>query len=296
MPLHFSWAGSYRFEFKDFASQAGSKLKLKLQKRRSALSRPAVCALIPARSGSKGVPKKNTKLVGGHPLIAYSIAAAKLCQAIDRVVVSTDCSEIASIAASYGAEVPFLRPARLARDNSLDIDFVRHALDWFQSNEGSRPDLLVHLRPTTPLRDPALIQKAIELIRRNKKATSLRSVHELPEPPQKMMGIKNGFLTGLFPDDPRAEYYNLPRQAFPAAYDPNGYVDIIRSDFVSRQEGLHGPRILAVVTPVAVEIDGPEDFAYLEYVIEKKGHPLQRYWSAAPAPHRKGPTARTAVG
>ena len=228
------------------------------------------------------MPKKNIKLVGGHPLIAYSIAAAKLCRAIDRVVVSTDCSEIAAVAASYGAEVPFLRPARLASDTSPDIHFVRHALDWFQSNEGSRPDLLVHLRPTTPLRDPVLMQSAIELIRRNKKATSLRSVHELAQPPQKMMGIKNGFLSGLFHDDPRREYYNLPRQAFPAAYDPNGYVDIIRSDFVSRQESLHGPRILAVVTPVAVEIDGPEDFAYLEYVIENKGHPLQRYWSAAP--------------
>ena len=260
------------------------------------MSRPAVCALIPARGGSKGVPKKNTRLVGGHPLIAYSIAAAKLCQAIDRVVVSTDCREIASVARTYGAEVPFLRPARLARDSSPDIDFVRHALDWFQSKEGSRPDLLVHLRPTTPLRDPVLMQSAIESIRRNSSATSLRSVHELPEPPQKMMGIKNGYLTGLFPDDPRAEYYNLPRQAFPAAYDPNGYVDIIRSNFVNRQESLHGPFILAFVTPPAVEIDTPEDFAYLDYVVERKGHPLQQYWKAAPASHRKGPAARTAVG
>ena len=260
------------------------------------MSRRTVCALIPARGGSKGVPKKNIKLVGGRPLIAYSIAAARLCQAIDRVVVSTDCSEIAAVAASYGAEVPFLRPARLARDTSSDIDFIRHALDWFQSNEGRRPDLLVHLRPTTPLRDPVLIQKAIELIRRNKKATSLRSVHELPEPPQKMMAIKNGFLTGLFPGDPRPEYYNLPRQAFPAAYHPNGYVDIIRTGFVSRQESLHGPFILAVVTPAAVEIDTPEDFAYLDYVVENKGHPLQQYWEADPARHYGRPTVQLATG
>ena len=242
------------------------------------------------------MPKKNTRLVGGHPLIAYSIAAAKLCPAIDRVVVSTDCSEIASVAASYGAEVPFLRPTRLARDSSPDIDFVRHALDWFQSKEGSRPDLLVHLRPTTPLRDPDLMQSAIESIRLNNKATSLRSVHELPEPPQKMMGIENGYLRGLFPGDPRAEYYNLPRQAFPAAYHPNGYADILRSEFVMRQESLHGPFILAFVTPPAVEIDTPEDFAYLDYVVERKGHSLERYWKAGPARHRERPTVQVATG
>ena len=260
------------------------------------MNRRTVCALIPARGGSKGVPKKNAKLAGGHPLIAYSIAAAKLCRAIDRVIVSTDCSGIASIAESYGVEVPFLRPARLAADSSPDIEFVRHALEWFQSNEGSRPELLVHLRPTTPLRDPVLIQAAIELIRQNERATSLRSVHELAEPPQKLMGIENGFLTGLFPSDPRAEYYNLPRQAFPPAYHPNGYVDILRADFVSRQESLHGPSILAFVTPVVVEIDTPEDFAYLEYLVESEGHPLDQYWKADSARQSRRPAVQLAAG
>ena len=111
-----------------------------------------------------------------------------------------------------------------------------------------------------------------------------------------MMAIKNGFLTGLFPGDPRPEYYNLPRQAFPAAYHPNGYVDIIRTGFVSRQESLHGPFILAVVTPAAVEIDTPEDFAYLDYVVENKGHPLQQYWEADPARHYGRPTVQLANG
>ena len=245
-------------------------------------------AIIPARGGSKGVPGKNIMLLGGYPLIAFSIVAAKLCSDIERVIVSTDSPEIADIAKSYGAEVPFLRPPELAQDTSPDVDFIRHALDGLQSHEGSQPDFLVQLRPTTPLRDPALINSAIRTIKSNAEATSLRSAHELPEPVQKMMGIRDGFLVGLSPDDPRPEYYNLPRQAFPASYHPNGYVDIIRTDFVRRSNSLHGHRILAFITPAAVEVDRPEDFEYLEYLIEKGSHPLHKYLKANFPSHRAG--------
>ena len=245
-----------------------------------------VFAIIPARGGSKGVPKKNIKLLGGYPLIAFSIVAAKLCSEVERVVVSTDSPEIADIARFYGAEVPFLRPPELAQDTSPDIDFIRHALGWFQDHEGSQPHFLVHLRPTTPLRDPVLISCAIQAIKSNAEATSLRSVHEFQEPVQKMMGVRDGFLVGLFPDDPRSEYYNLPRQAFPPSYFPNGYVDIIKTGFVMSGTSLHGPRVLAFITPVAVEVDRPEDFEHLEYLVEKRGHPLQGYLKANfPAHH-----------
>lgn len=247
-----------------------------------------IFAIIPARGGSKGVPKKNIKLLGGYPLIAFSIVAAKLCSEIERVIVSTDSPEIADIARSYSAEVPFLRPPELAQDTSPDIDFILHALDWLQSHEGGQPDFLVQLRPTTPLRDPALIDSAIRTIKSNAEATSLRSVHGLPEPPQKMMGIRDGFLVGLFPRDPRPEYYNLPRQLFPPAYHPNGYVDIIKTSFVMSGSSLHGPCILALITPVSVEVDRPEDFEYLEYLIAKKGHPLYEYLKANFPAHRAG--------
>ena len=247
-----------------------------------------IFAIIPARGGSKGVSKKNIKPLGGYPLIAFSIVAARLCSQIERVIVSTDSPEIAGIAKCYGAEVPFLRPPELAQDDSPDIDFVRHALDWFETNEGSVPDFLVQLRPTAPLRDPALIDSAIRTVQSNAEATSLRSVHELQEPVQKMMGLQDGFLVGLFPNDPRPEYYNLPRQAFPPSYHPNGYVDIIRTDFVRHINSLHGPRILAFITPMVVEVDRPEDFEYLEYLIEKKGHPLHEYLKANFPAHRAG--------
>lgn len=241
-------------------------------------------ALIPARGGSKGVPKKNIKLLGGYPLIAFSIAAARLCREIERIIVSTDSPEIADIVKAYGAEVPFLRPSELAQSTSPDIDYIRHALDWLQNHEGSQPDFLVHLRPTTPLRDPALIASAIQMMASNDKATSLRSAHELSEPPQKMMMIQEGFLVGFFPDDPRPEYYNMPRQTFPPAYKPNGYVDIIRTGFVNSGDSLHGPRILAFITPVTVEVDKPEEFEYLEYLVTTKGHPLH-YHLKASFPH-----------
>lgn len=225
------------------------------------------------------MPKKNIKLLGGYPLIAFSVIAAKLCPEIERIIVSTDSPEIASIAQTYGAEVPFLRPPELAQDNSPDIDFIRHALIWLTSHE-SEPDFIVELRPTTPLRDPLLISTAIQMIKINAEATSLRSVHELSEPPQKMMGIHNGFLTGLFSNDSRPEYYNLPRQTFAPAYHPNGYVDIIKTNTIRNTGGLYGSHVLAFTTPCTMEVDGVEQFDYLKYLIEKQGHPLYNYLKA----------------
>ncbi len=96
-----------------------------------------IFAIIPARGGSKAVPGKNIKALGGYPLIAYSIVAAKLCSQIDRVIVSTDSSQIAAISSRYGGEAPFLRPPELALDTSPDIGFIQHALDWFETHEES---------------------------------------------------------------------------------------------------------------------------------------------------------------
>jgi len=235
-------------------------------------------AIIPARGGSKGVPKKNVKLLGGYPLIAYSIAAAKLSKKTARVVVSTESKEIAEIAEQFGAEVPFLRPAELAGDRSPDIDFVNHAIDWFRDHDTQQPEFFVHLRPTTPLRDPALVDAAIREIVANDRATALRSVQELAEPPWKMFMIEDGYLAGFFPGDPRPEYYNLPRQVFPKAYHPNGYVDILRTGWVKETKTLHGPRMIGFVTPCTIEVDTPADFDQLEYTLAReKTHPLLEY-------------------
>jgi len=216
-------------------------------------------------------------LLQGYPVLAYSIAAVRQCPEIDRVIVTTDSQAIADIATSFGAEAPFLRPAELSQDRSPDIDYVRHAVQWLKDHESYHVDLVIQTRPTTPLRDPKLISAAMVELLRRPEATSLRSVHALSEPPQKMMGIENGYLVGLFPHDTRPEYFNLPRQAFAPAYHPNGYIDIVKTDCLAQSDSLYGPRIVGFVTPRSIEIDEPEDVAALERRLEQAGDILYDY-------------------
>src|SRR5207302_2901867 len=110
-----------------------------------------VLALVPARGGSKGIPRKNLQLLGGRPLVAHAVATGLAASRVSRVVCSTDDPEIAEAARSAGAEVPFLRPSELARDNSEDWPVYMHALNWLEQHEGWLPDLIVNLRPTSPL-------------------------------------------------------------------------------------------------------------------------------------------------
>lgn len=226
-----------------------------------------VVAIIPARSGSKSIPDKNIKHLAGKPLIAYSIAAARLAKNIDRVIVSTDSQKYADIAAQYGAEVPFLRPVEISGDTSTDYLCIKHALDWLQYQEGSQPEYLVHLRPTTPLRDSRCIEDAIELLRNNEVATALRSVHEMSESAYKTMEIETGFLKRVFCGSFDLDTANDNRQRFSKTYHPNGYVDVIRSSFVRENQKLHGNCVLAYISESAIEVDTINDFAYLEYKV-----------------------------
>lgn len=235
-------------------------------------------AIIPARGGSKGVPKKNIALLGGYPLIAYSIIAAKLSTSIDRTIVSTDSPQIADIAVEFGAEVPFLRPAEFAQDSSIDAELFLHAIGWFEENEKIIPETIIQLRPTTPLRDPENIERAIKYLQNHPLASGLRSAHMLAEPPHKMFQLNsNGYWEGFFPNDPRPEYYNLPRQMLPKAYKPNGYVDIIKTEQFLKTRSLYGPKILGFVTPFTLEVDTPDDFERLSYTLIKNGHCLHQY-------------------
>lgn len=226
-----------------------------------------IVAVIPARSGSKGVPDKNIKLLAGHPLIAYSIAAGQLANGIDRTIVSTDSEEYASIAHEYGAEVPFLRPAEISGDHNTDYDVIIHALNWLQDNEAYQPTLLVYLRPTTPFREITYIDSAIELMRKTDDATALRSVHKMSQSSYKTLEIEGGYLKCICSGSFDVDAANLPRQGYKTTYDANGYVDIFRSSFVIENERLLGDRVLAYVTPRIAEVDTFEDFDYLEYQV-----------------------------
>jgi len=228
-----------------------------------------IIALIPARGGSKSIPKKNIIDLGGFPLIAYSIAAAKLSKHIARVIVSTDSEEIAEVAKRYGAEVPFMRPAEFATDTAIDLDVVKHAIAWLKENEEGGPEYIVFLRPTTPLRDPAMIDKAIENLLAHPEATSLRSGHEIRESPYKLFGKEGDYFVGLFPQDPRPEYYNLPRQSFPPVYQPDGYVDIWKTQTIGDMGMLHGSKILAFAVSDVGELDKPQDLEFVRFQLGK---------------------------
>ncbi len=112
--------------------------------------KPEVLAVIPARGGSKGIPRKNIRQFAGYPLIAYSIAAGLQAEMVTRVIVSTDDEEIAQVSRQFGAEVPFFRPTELAQDNTTDLPVFQHALRWLKEHEGYEPDVVVQLRPTSP--------------------------------------------------------------------------------------------------------------------------------------------------
>lgn len=228
-----------------------------------------VIALIPARAGSKGVPNKNIRMLGGHPLLEWSIRACQKARLIDRVIVSTDSSEYARLAVQWGAEAPFLRPAEISGDRATDRDFVVHALDWLAAN-GGEPETIVHIRPTTPLRAPPLIDAAIRRLRRADRATALRSVHEMSESAYKTFEIAPaGQLKKVGAGDTALDAANNARQQFPATYQANGYVDVLSTRFIRASGLIHGDWVLPFITPVVVEVDTEDDFAHLEYQLAR---------------------------
>ena len=153
---------------------------------------PEILALIPARGGSKSVPRKNIRTVGGRPLIAWSIEQAKRSRRINRIVVTTDDQEIAEIARKWGAETPFMRPAELAGDRSTDIEHHEHALRTLAAAEGYRPEAVVNLRPTMPVRRIATIDRAIDALVARPDVDSVRSVSLAEQTPYKMWRIGDG--------------------------------------------------------------------------------------------------------
>ncbi len=217
-----------------------------------------VLAIIPARGGSKGLPGKNIRLLAGHPLIAYSIKAALDTPAISRVVVSTDAPEIAAVAVKYGAEVPFLRPEALAGDLSTDLEVFGHALRWLADREGYRPDLVVQLRPTSPIRFVHHLEACIGKLWTSE-ADSLRVVTEAFHTPYKMWTVEDADtpMQPLLPVPGLEESYNMPRQKLPKVYWQIGMLDVIRPPVILEQHSMSGRKILPFVVPqeIAVDID-----------------------------------------
>lgn len=230
------------------------------------INKGQVFAIIPARSGSKGVKDKNIRPLKGYPMIAYTIAAAKLSQNIDRVIVSTDSEKYAEIAREYGAETPFLRPTEISGDRSTDIEFMQHAINWLYENEGSVPEYWMHLRPTNPLRDCTILDNAVRMFLADDSADSLRSAHLADVSPFKwFLRSEDGYyrtFNGITLDEA-----NKPRQAFPDVYIPDGYVDMLRTSYIVKNDLLHGNRMIAFRSPESVDVDNIRDYEELERVV-----------------------------
>lgn len=224
----------------------------------------SVLAIVPARSGSKSVPDKNIASFRGRPLLVHSVAHGLAARNVDRVLVSTDSPRYRELALAAGAEAPFLRPASLAGDLSTDLEVFTHALTWLDRHEGYRPDVCVHLRPTSPTRRVHDVESAVQLLLSDPSADSVRSVTLAAQTPYKMWRLEDGLLRPLLSTG-ALEAYNLPRQALPPIYVQNAAVDVVRSSVVLERSSMTGARVLAYVMDAFADVDDWRELAQLEH-------------------------------
>ncbi|MHB8087761.1 MAG: cytidylyltransferase domain-containing protein [Anaerolineaceae bacterium] len=234
-----------------------------------------VLAVIPARGGSKGIPRKNIRDFAGYPLIAYSIAAATQSKLVTRTIVSTDDEEIAAVARQYGAETPFLRPVEFAQDNTTDLPVFQHVLSWLKENEGYVPDVVIQLRPTSPVRPLTCVDDAINLLLSHPDADSVRGVVEADQCPYKMWLIdsSNGTMSPLIGVESIPEAYNAPRQKLPKAFWQIGHIDAIRPRAIVDQNSMSGKVIMPLIMDprFTVDLDNLRDWRQGEQLVKEGG-------------------------
>lgn len=230
-----------------------------------------VLAIIPARKGSKGIKNKNIQLLNGHPLIAYSISAAIKSKTINKIICSTDSKKIAKIARKYGAETPFIRPNKYAKDFSSDLQVFTHCLNWLKKNENYIPDFVVHLRPTSPIRFLKDISKGLDIIYKKKNIDSIRSVAEPLTTPFKMWKKKSdGSLEPVLHLKNISEPYNTARQLLPKIFAQTGTLDIIKTDTILKKKSMTGKKIypLFIDKKHYVDIDTHSSLKIAESIIK----------------------------
>lgn len=231
----------------------------------------SVIAIIPARSGSKGVPQKNIRLLNGKPLISYAIEVALKSPSVERVIVSTDDEEIAKIVKEYGAEAPFLRPAELAGDHVPDQPVFQHVLKWLEVNERYSPEYALNMRCTTPLKIVADVENVVkELV--NSKCDSVRTMTRVEGiyHPYWMYKEKGGLARPFIEDINLSEYYQ--RQLLPPVYRINGVVDGIKRSVAMNSYNFYGDTMSIVEVPEerSHDIDTEIDFEFIEFLMKRR--------------------------
>jgi len=229
-----------------------------------------VLAIIPARGGSKGLPRKNIKPLLGKPLIVYTIEAAKASKYINRIIVSTEDTKIAEISEKYGIEVIF-RPEELAKDDTPLVDVVIHVLEVLKKKEKYEPDIVILLQPTSPLRSSSDIDHALEIFLENKKSRnclSLVSVTEVKPSVFWALKIEKGYLRPVF----NLKYLNMIRQVFPKIYKPNGALYITTPEVIYKYKTFYTEKTIAYIMPPekSIDIDTELDFLLAELLMKRK--------------------------
>lgn len=226
-----------------------------------------VLGIIPARGGSKRVPRKNIATIKGKPLIAYAIEAAKDSEVLDAFIVSTDDGEIAALAKKLGADVPFLRPKKFATDTSPDIEYLRHALEWLKEHRGWSPETIVMLPPDVPLRTGKDIDGVVRFMRKNK-LDSVRTLVPLGYPAKALwtMGADAPRIAPVFP-----ALVGKRSQEMPIAYVSVGIAYATRAEFINKGS-LWGPKIggYVVESGRGIEIDEPAQLRQAEIALRKR--------------------------
>jgi CMP-N,N'-diacetyllegionaminic acid synthase len=220
-----------------------------------------VLCLVNARAGSKRLPGKNLRPFLGEPLIVHTLRAALSSGCVDRVVVSTDAEEIAAVSRAHGAEVPFLRPAALATDSASSIDVVLHVLDELSGREGYRPDVVVLLQPTSPLRTARHLSEAFAILA--PEVGAIVSVYGCKPPTWTYRLTVNGHITPAIPDEAPVAPHGGDRFVM-----PNGAIYIARADYLRAHLGFMGPDTIGymMAPDSSVDIDDEADFAFAERI------------------------------
>lgn len=231
-----------------------------------------VLGVIPARGGSLRIPKKNIKPLAGKPLIMYTVDAVRASKYIDRTILISDSQEIADVVTPHGIEWPFVEPEHLAGPFMTDYDFFSHALEWLEQNENHTPDIIVQLRPTSPLRTVDHIDQAIEFLANNADADSVRTVTDPEQSPYKMYRVgESGHLEPLLTIPGVPESFNLPGQKLPKAHKHVGYVDVMWRKTIMDKKKMTGDKVLPLFIEDAHSgINTHADWDKYEYLIERK--------------------------
>ena len=230
-----------------------------------------ILSIIPARGNSKSIKLKNLALLNNKPLIYYSIKQSLKSKIINRTIVSTDNKRIAKIALKYGAEVPFLRPKKISKDNSTDLDFILHTLKELQK-EKYYPELIVQLRPTQPLRKIGFIDQAIKKMIKNKKADALRSI-SIPERSPYKMWVKNGKYLNYFVENKiKKNFYDANRRILPKVYWHDGIIDVMRTSSLLKFKSTIGKKLIYIQNKdqYLIDIDEKKDLEIANLLIKKR--------------------------